>query len=343
MQVGELDEVLEVGDGRVPAAGVEVVGERRAVVGGEHGGVAADLHGVGGVAGVLDVLRRRARLDDRAAQATRAAAPGCRRRRRRRRRSGRARSGSRGPRRRPPRGSCRRCARGSRALRSDTSSTGFKVRVRNGSRSTTAWTRAARRPSRPPPRRPVRVSLTALASAVAATLVAAEVDDAGEVRRRAVAYGNAIAATNSSWKRGSVAVSIFTTSRTASSISARRARDSSAYTAPAPAALPTERTRSTGQSGTSPSTIAWNGSMWAPNAPARRMSVISGDPACSTSSSMPARSAALASWIALTSFCVIVRRVPSPLVQHVGERAPVGHDTRACGRRARRGSSRRRR
>ena len=37
----------------------------------------------------------------------------------------------------------------------------------------------------------------------------------------AVACGNAIAATNSSWKRGSVAVSIFTTSRTACSISAR--------------------------------------------------------------------------------------------------------------------------
>ncbi len=46
--------------------------------------------------------------------------------------------------------------------------------------------------------------------------------------------------------------------------------------------------------------------MWAPNAPARRMSVTVGEPACSTSKSMPARSAALASWIARTSFCVIV-------------------------------------
>ena len=65
---------------------------------------------------------------------------------------------------------------------------------------------------------------------------------------------------------------------------------------------------SSGQSGTSPSTIACSGSMWAPNAPARRMSATSGMPACSTSRSMPARSAALASWIARTSFCVIATR-----------------------------------
>ena len=40
---------------------------------------------------------------------------------------------------------------------------------------------------------------------------------------------------------------------------------------------------------------------------------------------MPARSAALASWIARTSFCVIVSRVAA-LVEDVGERAAVGHD-----------------
>ena len=72
-----------------------------------------------------------------------------------------------------------------------------------------------------------------------------------------MACGSAIAATNSSWNRGSVAVSILMTRRTAASISARSRRDSRARTAPAPAALPTERTPSTGQSGTRPSTIAW--------------------------------------------------------------------------------------
>ena len=55
VQVRQLDEVLEVGERRVAAAVVEVVDERRAVVGREHGGVAADLHRVGRVAGVLDV------------------------------------------------------------------------------------------------------------------------------------------------------------------------------------------------------------------------------------------------------------------------------------------------
>ena len=58
MEVGELDDVLEVLERGVAPAAVEVVDERRAVVGGEHRGVAADLHGVGRVAGVLHVLRR---------------------------------------------------------------------------------------------------------------------------------------------------------------------------------------------------------------------------------------------------------------------------------------------
>ena len=41
--------------------------------------------------------------------------------------------------------------------------------------------------------------------------------------------------------------------------------------APVPAALPALVTCSGSQSGTKPSTIAWTGSMWAPNAPAKRM------------------------------------------------------------------------
>ena len=65
----------------------------------------------------------------------------------------------------------------------------------------------------------------------------------------AVACGNAIAATNSAWNCGSVAVSIFTTARAALSISSRACIDSNARTAPAPAALPTERTASTGAVG----------------------------------------------------------------------------------------------
>ena len=126
----------------------------------------------------------------------------------------------------------------------------------------------------------------------------------------AVACGIAIAATNSSWNLGSVAVSILTTSRTACSISARSRRESSACTAPVPAALPTARTLGSAQSGTSPRIIARSGSMWAPNAPARRMSEIGGDPACSTSRSIPARSAAFASWMARMSFCVTATTCP---------------------------------
>ena len=53
-----------------------------------------------------------------------------------------------------------------------------------------------------------------------------------------VSCGIAIAPTKCSWKRGSIAVSIFSTRRTTSSISARAARLSSAIRAPVPAALP---------------------------------------------------------------------------------------------------------
>ena len=90
----------------------------------------------------------------------------------------------------------------------------------------------------------------------------------------AVVCGKPIASTNSSWKRGSVAVSIFSTRRTTSSISSRAAAESRARTAPAPAALPTDAhpfdRRSRG-SGRAPSRST--GSMWAPNAPARRIVV----------------------------------------------------------------------
>ena len=74
-QVGELHEVAEVLDVRVPAAFVEVVDERRAVGGGEHRVRAADLDVARGIPGVLRELARRRRLDQPAAQASRHAHP----------------------------------------------------------------------------------------------------------------------------------------------------------------------------------------------------------------------------------------------------------------------------
>src|SRR5207247_5567100 len=84
----------------------------------------------------------------------------------------------------------------------------------------------------------------------------------------AVACGIAMASTKCSWKRGSTAVSIFSTVRTTRSISWQASPESSAMSAPVPAALPAAPTRSSGASGTSPSTRACSGSIWLPNAPA---------------------------------------------------------------------------
>ena len=71
--VGELHEVLEVLERGVAAAVVEVVDERRAVVGREHRVRAADLDAVRRVARVLGVLARARSPDDLAAQAAREA------------------------------------------------------------------------------------------------------------------------------------------------------------------------------------------------------------------------------------------------------------------------------
>ena len=57
--IRELDEILEVFERPIAAALVEVVDERRAVVGGEHHRVAADKHIALGIARVLHVLRGR--------------------------------------------------------------------------------------------------------------------------------------------------------------------------------------------------------------------------------------------------------------------------------------------
>ena len=114
-----------------------------------------------------------------------------------------------------------------------------------------------------------------------------------------------IARTKCAWNAGSIAVSILTIRRATSAASCRAAPDSSARTAPAPAALPTLRAIAGSQSGMSPSTIAYAGSMWLPNAPASRTVSKRSSSAWSISSRTPALSAALASWIARTSACVM--------------------------------------
>src|SRR5207342_3494916 len=78
----------------------------------------------------------------------------------------------------------------------------------------------------------------------------------------AVRCGKAIASTKCSWKRGSTAVSIFSTVRTTSSISARAAPERSAMSAPVPAAFPAGPTWARSQSGISPRTIACVVSIW---------------------------------------------------------------------------------
>ena len=189
-------------------------------------------------------------------------------------------------------------------------------------RSTWAWSRAAWRAARPPlrlrwassvmcgpsMRRRLRGAppLPAGAGTSAAPVGRAlrELDALLEVRERACRWGNASASTKCSWKRGSTAVSIFSTRRVTSSISRRAAADSSAIIAPVPAELPAALTRSRSQSGISPRTIAWSGSIWLPNAPASRTSSTASMPAWSMSRRTPAYSAALASWIARTSFWV---------------------------------------
>ncbi len=56
--VHQLHHVLEIGEGRVPAALIEVGDERRTVGRHEHRGVLADLHAARRIAGVLDVAAR---------------------------------------------------------------------------------------------------------------------------------------------------------------------------------------------------------------------------------------------------------------------------------------------
>ena len=62
-EIGELHEIAEILDRAVAPALVEIVDERRAVVGREHRRLAADLHAALGVAGVLGVDGGRGRAE----------------------------------------------------------------------------------------------------------------------------------------------------------------------------------------------------------------------------------------------------------------------------------------
>src|SRR6185369_3134377 len=290
-QVGELHEVAEVLDRAVAPAVVEVADERRAVVRGQDGVAAADLDVVVMVPGVLGELARRRRLDDLAAHPAREPDPfaldvgaGVAEEMQgvavaaeleadlledrvgvllddrealvvqdleRSQRPGQERFASdMGP--------------GPGGLPAGASAGSLAGRFLDGHRSSFAADTTARRRRPPPSGRPPPPPGPASRCGRSVT-VARWVDGA-------VRWGKAIASTKCSWKRGSTAVSIFSTRRTTSSISRRAAALSSAINAPVPAALPAALTWSSGASGIRPRTIAWKGSIWLPKAPARRTS-----------------------------------------------------------------------
>ena len=93
---------------------------------------------------------------------------------------------------------------------------------------------------RPPPTRRRRRSVAgvgARAAAPPARRSAAGPRPRARFGKAAVLCGKAIASTKCSWKRGSTAVSIFSTRRTTPSISVRAAPDSSAMSAPGPGGI----------------------------------------------------------------------------------------------------------
>ncbi len=236
--VGQLHEVAEVLDRAVAPAVVEVAHERRAVVRREdrvRRRRSATFRSR--VAGVLGELARRGRLDDLAAHAAREADPLALRRRRRPSRNRRERvrvaaeldadlledrvgvvlDERRGPPRRGPR-TARACGSGTasrsawacearrawRAARPPDRRRGAVVDHRSSS---------SVRPRRPPAAPSRRVA--APAGRVGRSARGRQVDDRGRgAGTAAVRCGNAIASTKCSWKRGSTAVSIFSTRRT---------------------------------------------------------------------------------------------------------------------------------
>ena len=193
------------------------------------------------------------------------------------------------------------------------------------------------------PRRRAGVVARSRASAPAPPVAAGRAPAASTTVARcgkaAVWCGNAIASTKCSWKRGSTAVSIFSTRRTTPSISRRAAprqqRDERA--GPGRVAGRADVVEvAVGDRARGPSRGAGrSGCRRRRPAGSRRPSSI---PSWSISSRTPAYSAALASWIARTSFWVMAIRGPpsSAVVEDVAERAAVGDDARRARRRARR-------
>ncbi len=230
--VGQLHEVAEVLDRAVAPAVVQVAHEGRAVVRGEDGVRArrsATL--LLRVAGVLGELARRA-SPGRSGGTSRAgsgpARPG--RRRRPSAEQARARRDRPGTRGRPPGGSCRRCARSGPAPPRSGPRTGRACGSGTAVRS--IWLcgpeRLAAGPATAPlagavvhhgppcrPRRATRRRRWAaprVGRAGAGIGPGRQVDDPGQVGSiAAVRWGNASASTKCSWKRGSTAVSIFST------------------------------------------------------------------------------------------------------------------------------------
>ena len=258
--VGELHEVLEVLDRAVAAPAVQVADERRAVRRSEDGVHAADLDVVRGVARVLREALGRRRLD----RARRHIPRGNRTRSPShvgagRPRTARGRRARRGTRSRPAPGSCRRSARSISSPSSVSTSNGGSVRVMYGTRSGADAARAACRPARPPVRLRGRVRRLRVRSsgaplvrrgrgrgspATSAALVAGraaraprrgERHDGRQPRRRLRSCaGSPSRRRNAPGSAARSAVSIFSTRRTTSSISARAARFSSAIRAPVP-------------------------------------------------------------------------------------------------------------
>ena len=146
----------------------------------------------------------------------------------------------------------------------------------------------------------------------------------------AVLWGMAMAATKCSWKRGSTAVSIFSTRRTWVSISRRASADRRAMRAPVPAALPTASTRASSQSGMRPRTMAWKGSIWLPKAPARRTCSIALDAQVVHEQPRAGVEGGLGE---LDGAHVVLRDEDArrALVEHVAEGAAVGDDARRPG------------
>ena len=350
--VGQLHEVAEVLDRAVAPAVVEVADERRAVVRGEDRVRPADLD-VAFAGSARTGCTRAARSPGRSAGTSRAGT-GRGRRRRPRRPSASSRSASGSPRNSTPTSSrivSALCSISGEALLAEDLERGelpgqerdvLGVGVRAGAPGARRGRRcvaAAGRPSAVLPRCRSRRSAGVVArrgrrppAAPPSRFGRAASTTAPRCGNGAVLCGNAIASTKCCWKRGSTAVSIFSTRRTTPSISVRAAPDSSAMSAPVPGGIAGRpdvgRGRSRGSGRGSSRGSGRSGSRTRRPAGSRRPRR---SPSWSISRRTPAYSAALASWIARTSFWVMaIRGGPGSVagVEDVAERPAVGHDPR---------------